>query len=80
MINIGVDGCMPDQELNEIEARANRAIPGPHNPEHIYVSQCDVIPLIAEVRQLKAERDLYLDALVKHHQCPYEYVGYAGRV
>ena len=52
---------MTDQELNEIEARDDFTI------------HCrgDVAALIAEVRQLKAERDVLINSIIKHgDECP----------
>jgi len=72
---------MTDDELNRIEERANEATPDEwtkhnHNKYSYAVSQFtahgrkDVPKLIAEVRQLKAERDAIINLLIKYDHCP----------
>ena len=46
---------MTDDELNEIEARANAVTPGKNFIAH---AREDIPALLAEVRQLRAERDV----------------------
>jgi len=76
---------MTENELNEIEARANKTTSGKwvfyyssestlNNDDMDFLAHCrkDVPALIAEVRQLKAERDALLDEFNKTESYPCE--------
>ena len=59
---------MTDDELNEIESRIGVVSITPHDV--IDHAREDIPALIAEVRQLRAERDAIINLLEKYDHCP----------